>query len=207
MEKITTIQGVNKLKQIIVLVFIITSLSGKEFSSLKYSGFGLDVGENGSGLSYNRTWFKNKKLYFVGELRVFDAKHPDEIVMQDYYTGRAYKFNNINLVLFPLFSGVKYYPFVGKIANNFSPFFSIKFGPILVLDGAETGSFKQKWYNNVQYYRSWGGSLGLGADVLTSNNTILTVRVGYDMLPMSQEIDGRDDYSGALVRFGFNWKK
>ena len=41
-------------------------LFGQELSSLNYSGFGLDVGESGSGLSYNRTWFKNKKLYFIG---------------------------------------------------------------------------------------------------------------------------------------------
>ena len=27
------------------------------------------------------------------------------------------------------------------------------------------------------------------------------------MLPMPQEIDGRNKYSGALVRFGYNWKK
>ena len=172
-----------------------------------YSGFGLDVGESGAGLSYNRTWFKDKKLSFVGEIRLYDAKHPDEIIMQDYYTGRSYKFNNINLLLLPLFSGIKYYPFVGKIANNFSPFFSIKIGPILILDGAESGSFKQTWYDNLQYHHSWGGFFGLGGDVLTSNNTILTVRVGYDMLPMPQEIDGRNKYSGALVRFGYNWKK
>ena len=195
------------MRQIIFIVFFISTLFGQEFSSLNYSGFGLDVGESGSGLSYNQTWFKDKKLYFIGELRMFDAKHPDEIIMQDYYTGRAYKFNNINLLLFPLFSGIKYYPFVGKIANNFSPFLSIKAGPILILDGAESGSFKQKWYDNVQYYHSWGGFFGLGGDVLTSNNTILTVRVGYDMLPMPQKIDGRNKYSGALVRFGFNWKK
>ena len=195
------------MKHLFIIISFISCLLGQEFSSLKYSGFGLDVGESGSGLSYNQTWFKNKKLYFIGEIRIFDAKHPDEIIMQDYYTGRAYKFNNINLLLLPLFSGVKYYPFVGKIANNFSPFLSLKFGPILILDGAESGSFKQKWYENIQYYRSWGGFFGVGADVVTSNNTILTVRVGYDELPMPQEIDGRTKYSGALVRFGFNWKK
>lgn len=184
-----------------------SSVFAQEYSSLNYSGFGLDVGESGAGLSYNRTWFKDKKLSFVGEIRLYDAKHPDEIIMQDYYTGRSYKFNNINLLLLPIFSGIKYYPFVGKIANNFSPFFSIKIGPILILDGAESGSFKQTWYDNLQYHHSWGGFFGLGGDVLTSNNTILTVRVGYDMLPMPQEIDGRNKYSGALVRFGYNWKK
>ena len=195
------------MRQIIIITFFITYLFGQEFSSFSYSGFGLDVGESGSGLSYSRTWFKNKKLYFIGEIRVFDAKHPDEIIMQDYYTGRAYKFNNINLLLLPLFSGLKYYPFVGKIANNFSPFINIKFGPIFILDGAENGSFKQKWYDKVEFYRSWGGFLGIGADIINSNNTILTVRVGYDELPMPQKIDGRNKYSGALVRFGFNWKK
>ena len=153
------------MRQIIIITFFITYLFGQEFSSFSYSGFGLDVGESGSGLSYSRTWFKNKKLYFISEIRVFDAKHPDEIIMQDYYTGRAYKFNNINLLLLPLFSGLKYYPFVGKIANNFSPFINIKFGPIFILDGAENGSFKQKWYDKVEYYRSWGGFFGIGADI------------------------------------------
>jgi len=75
------------------------------------------------------------------------------------------------------------------------------------LDGAESGTFKEKWINNLDYYFTLGGYFGVGADLLTSNRTILSIRVGYDILPMKMQIDGSDQYNGALVRFGFNWKK
>jgi hypothetical protein len=176
-------------------------------SSFNYTGFGLDVGENGSGIFFNRTWSKSEELCFISEIRIFDVKHPDEIIIQDYYTNRSYKFNDINLLLLPLFSGVKYYPFVGKIANNFSPFVSAKAGPLLALDGGESGTFKEKWNTNLDYYFTLGGYFGIGADLLMSNSTILSIRVGYDILPMKGQIDGSDQYNGALVRFGYNWKK
>ena len=179
----------------------------QSLSSLNYSGFGLDVGERGSGIFFNRTWSKSEELCFISEIRIFDVKHPDEIIIQDYYTGRGYKFNDINLMLLPMFLGSKYYPFVGKIADNFSPFVSAKAGPILALDGAESGTFREKWNTNLDYYFTLGGYFGVGADLLTSNSTILSIRVGYDILPMKGKIDGNDQYNGMLVRFGFNWKK
>ncbi len=195
------------MKKITYYLILISSLSSQSISSFSYNGFGLDVGEKGSGLFLNRTWSNSEKLCFISEIRIFDVKHPDEIIIQDYYTGRGYKFNDINLLLLPLFSGAKYYPFVGKIANNFAPFVSVKAGPILSLDGAESGTFKEKWITNLEYYFTLGGYFGVGADVLTSNRTILSIRVGYDILPMKGQIDGSDQYNGALVRFGFNWKK
>ena len=195
------------MKKITYYLILISSLSSQSISSFSYNGFGLDVGERGSGLFLNRTWSNSEKLCFISEIRIFDVKHPDEIIIQDYYTGRGYKFNDINLLLLPLFSGAKYYPFVGKIANNFAPFVSVKAGPILSLDGSESGTFKEKWITNLEYYFTLGGYFGVGADVLTSNRTILSIRVGYDILPMKGQIDGSDQYNGALVRFGFNWKK
>ena len=188
-------------------MILISSLSSQSLSSLNYTGFGLDVGERGSGIFFNRTWSISEELCFISEIRIFDAKHPDEIIIQDYYTGRGYKFNDINLIILPLFVGAKYYPFVGKFANNFAPFVSAKTGPILTLDGAESGTFKEKWITNLDYYFTLGGYFGVGVDLLTSNSTILSVRVGYDILPMDGKIDGSDQYNGALVRFGFNWKK
>ena len=195
------------MKKITYYLILISSLSSQSISSFSYNGFGLDVGEKGSGLFLNRTWSNSEKLCFISEIRIFDVKHPDEIIIQDYYTNRSYKFNDINLLLLPLFSGVKYYPFVGKIANNFAPFVSAKVGPLLILDGAESGTFKEKWNTNLDYYFTLGGYFGVGADLLTSNSTILSIRVGYDILPMKGKIDGSDQYNGALVRFGYNWKK
>jgi len=195
------------LKKITYCLILISSLSSQSLSLLNYTGFGLDVGERGSGIFFNRTWSQSEELCFISEIRIFDVIHPDEIIIQDYYTNRSYKYNSINLLLIPLFSGAKYYPFVGKIANNFAPFVSVKAGPILSLDGAESGTFKEKWITNLDYYFTLGGYFGVGADVLTSNRTILSIRVGYDILPMKGQIDGSDQYNGALVRFGFNWKK
>ena len=197
----------SQVKKFTYYFILISSLSAQSLSSLNYTGFGLDVGERGSGIFFNRTWSNGEELCFISEVRIFDAKHPDEIIIQDYYTNRAYKFNDINLILLPLFVGVKYFPFVGKIANNFAPFLSAKVGPILILDGAENGTFKEKWFTNSDQHFTWGGYFGIGSDLLTTNSTILSVRVGYDILPMKGNIDGSDQYNGALVRFGFNWKK
>ena len=96
------------MKKITYFLILISSLSSQSISSLKYNGFGLDVGERGSGLFFNRTWSNSEKLCFISEIRIFDVKHPDEIIIQDYYTGRGYKFNDINLLLLPFFSGAKY---------------------------------------------------------------------------------------------------
>ena len=52
------------MKKIILIFFLVSSVFAQEYSSLNYSGFGLDVGESGAGLSYNRTWFKDKKSDF-----------------------------------------------------------------------------------------------------------------------------------------------
>ena len=52
-------------------------------SSLNYTGFGLDVGESGSGIFYNRRWSKSEELCFISEIRIFDVKHPDEIIIKD----------------------------------------------------------------------------------------------------------------------------
>jgi hypothetical protein len=84
---------------------------------------------------------------------------------------------------------------------------SAKAGPLLALDGGESGTFKEKWNTNLDYYFTLGGYFGIGADLLMSNSTILSIRVGYDILPMKRQIDGSDQYNGALVRFGYNWKK
>ena len=193
------------LKQLIALGF--PSLLVAQFSNV-HEGFGLDIGSNGSGIFFSRHYTHESGKYSLsGELRFYDIKASDETIVYDWYYNQYQSVGGKSLLLVPFFLGSNYYPFAGKIANNFSPFINIKFGPIFILDGAENGSFKQKWYDKVEYYRSWGGFFGIGADIINSNNTILTVRVGYDELPMPQKIDGRNKYSGALVRFGFNWKK
>ena len=64
----------------------------------------------------------------------------------DYWTNQYTTISGQNLILMPFMVGVNYHPFAGEIANNFSPFITIRGGTTFAIDGKEgSGSYKQKW--------------------------------------------------------------
>ena len=173
---------------------------------LSYYGFGLDIGSSGSGLFINaQIPYNSKKISFNGELRFYDIKDPNESMVYDPYYGTTRTIGGISLVMIPMFAGINYYPFVDKIQNNFSPFFACRGGGVFTLNGAEEGSFRNRWKNTDTQF-TLGGFLGTGVEFNMYGQTIISPMVGYEFLPLKDKADGEDDYSGMLIHISFNRK-
>ena len=188
---------------IVFLLFTpVILLSQVEFS---HQGFGLDIGSNGSGFFYNRMYSNpNNSFNLIGEFRLYDIKGPDETIVFNNYSGQQYTVGGQNLILLPSFFGINFHPFINKIENNFSPFISIRSGPIFAIDGKEgTKSFNEKW-SGANTHWSIGGFFGGGVEFRWLNNTSISVQFGFDYLPLSKFADGNKDYSGFLLHAAFN---
>ena len=168
------------------------------------NGFGLDIGSSGSGMFIMRNYVHaSEKLALNGELRFYDIKAEDETIVYDYRTGQYKSVGGKSLVMLPVFFGGNYYPFVGKIENNFSPFIAIKGGVVTTVDGEESGTFSERWKkSDIQF--SPGGFLGVGIDFKIVGQSFVMVMVGFEYLPLKKEADGKKDYSGFLIHLSFN---
>ena len=168
------------------------------------NGFGLDIGSTGSGIFIMRNYIHaSEKLALNGEVRFYDIKADDETIVYDYYTGQYKSVGGKSLVMFPVFVGGNYYPFVGKIENNFSPFFSIKGGMVTTVDGDEFGTFSERW-KNPDTQISPGGFIGIGIDLKMVGQSSVSTMVGLEFLPLNEHADGQNNYSGFLIHLSFN---
>ena len=188
------------------LVFFILSsnLVFGNFSNNRY-GAGLDIGSKGSGFFFNYLIGNmDKNLDIVFEARYFDIKGETEMYVYDYWTNQYTTISGQNLILMPFMVGVNYHPFAGQIANNFSPFITIRGGTTLAIDGEEdvTG-YKQKW-GNAKTHWSPAGFIGGGIEFRWYSQSSIAIHIGSDILKLSQKADEKDDYSGLLIHIAFN---
>ena len=187
----------------IFLFFFYCSLLVANFDE-SHNGFGIDIGKSGSGIFFTRQILHESEIIsFNGELRLYDIKSSNESVYYNQFTGRMESIGGKSLFMVPVFLGANYYPFVGKIENNFSPFITLRVGGVLSFDGKETGSFKERW-EKPDIYLNEGGFLGLGIDFKMVGQTSVSVMLGIELLPLSTEIDQMRDYSGTLIHISFN---
>ena len=188
------------------LVFFILSsnLVFGNFSNNRY-GAGLDIGSKGSGFFFNYLIGNmEKNLDVVFEARYFDIKGETEMYVYDYWTNQYTTISGQNLILMPFMVGVNYHPFAGQIANNFSPFITIRGGTPLAIDGKEgSGSYKQKWIKAKTHW-SPAGFVGVGIEFRWYSQTSVVLHIGSDILKLSEQADDRDDYSGLLIHIAFN---
>ena len=124
----------------------------------------MDIGSSGSGIFIMRNYGHSSERYSLnGELRYYDIKGDDETIVVDY-KGQYKTLGGKSLFMLPAFIGANYYPFVGKIENNFSPFITVKGGMLTTVNGREFGSFIERWKNSMK-------SLGRGGRVVTCGST------------------------------------
>ena len=195
------IHRVTKLKIITFLIFL-SNLWGN--FDQHYFGFGLDIGSSGSGIFINGVTKHSAKYFSLNaELRFYDIKDPNETPVYNPYYGNTRTVGGISLLMLPCFIGLNYYPFVNKIENNFSPFITAKVGSILTIDGAEEGSFSNRW-KNYKTQISPGGFFGCGIDFNLYGQTTVSTMVGREILPLRYNADGESDYSGMLIHIAFN---
>ena len=186
-----------------ILNFAFISILCGQFEQ-PYYGFGLDIGSSGSGFFINGQMLHNSKKYSLNaEFRFYDIKDPNESMVYDPYYNTTRTIGGISLIMLPIFIGSNYYPFVNKIDNNFSPFIAMRVGGLFTLNGAEVGSFRERW-KNVETQFTMGGFLGFGIDFKLYGQTTVSPMVGYEILPLENEADGQKDYSGMLIHIAFN---
>jgi len=174
-----------------------------EFSSVT-NGVGIDIGSSGSGIFITRHLTHESEKYGLnGEIRFYDIKAKEETIVYDYYSNQYKTVGGKSLFMMPTFVGGLYYPFAGKIANNFSPFLSLKGGAVLTLDGEEIGTFTERW-SNPDFQITPGGFIGLGIDFKWVNQSSVKLSVGMELLPLKYKADNETDYSGLLIHISFN---
>ena len=193
----------NYKKTIIFIVYLIPVLLLGQFNE-RYRGFGLDIGSSGSGVFITfSSLHSSEKISLNSELRFYDIKAPDETLVYDYYSGQTRNAGGISLVMFPAFVGVNYYPFAGKIENNFSPFITTRGGLVFTIDGKETGSFKNRWTSAKTQF-SPGGFIGAGVDFKMVGQTFVSTMFGLEIIKLNEAADSVEDYSGFLIHLSFN---
>ena len=169
-----------------------------------FNGFGLDIGSSGSGMFITRHLTHTSEIYSLnGELRFYDIKADDETIVYDYYTGQYQSVGGKSLFMMPLLIGANYYPFTGKIENNFSPFITARAGAVLTVDGKEFGTFSERW-KNPDTQISPGGFIGIGIDLKMVGQSSVSTMVGLELLPLNEQADGQNNYSGFLIHLSFN---
>lgn len=168
-------------------------------------GAGLDVGSRGSGVFFNYLHGNNKKNFdFIGEVRYFDIKGETESIVYDNWTNQYITISGQNLLFIPVLVGFNYHPFAGKIANNFSPFVTIRGGLNLSVDGKEgNGSYKKIW-RKAETQWSPIAFFGGGVEFRWYNQSSVALHIGSDIIKLKKEADQKKDYSGLLIHISFN---
>ena len=192
------------MKLLLPLIFIIVNFIFSTSSNNRV-GAGLDIGSKGSGIFFNYLSGNNKKNFdFVGELRYFDIKGETESIVYDYWTNQYVTISGQNLLFIPFLVGFNYHPFAGQIANNFSPFITIRGGLNLTIDGKEgNGSYKKIWRKAKTHWSS-AGFIGGGIEFRWYNQSSVALHIGSDIIKLKQEADQKKDYSGLLIHISFN---
>jgi len=186
----------------LICILLLSLLMGKTTNP---SSFGIATGSHGWGISYQRILKSNVNSEINFEFRFYDVKGTDEFPISTNYGTET--INEKSLVISPVFAGFRYYPFEGKIENNFSPFVTLKAGPLFIFDGnEEITSFFERW-KKAETHVAFGGHAGIGVKFLRSNVSSISVSAGLDIFPMNGTIDDQSQYNGFLLQFEFSWWK
>ena len=190
------------MKRLAFIIIVIT-LGYGQISSAK-QGVGLNIGDRGAGIFYHRN-IKSYNVFKLGAtIRWLDIRPPEEIPAYNYYTGRYENKNTVSLAIFPLFGTINFYPFEGKIANNFSPYISTKFGLVLVLDAdATVNSFSDRWFNADSKF-TYGGNIGIGVEFRQPGKFHYSIEFTYDLIPLSSTIDDYSNLNGTVLSFSIH---
>ena len=190
-------------QQIGIFYFLLSSVMIYGQFNQNYYGFGLDIGSSGSGVFVTgQSIYDTEKFSLNGEIRFYDIKANNETVVYNPYYGQWESVGGTSLIMIPIFIGFNFYPFVGKIENNFSPFITLRSGYVISLDGKEIGTFKERW-KNAETKIAPGGFFGLGIDFRMYGQTSVSTMVGMEVLPLKGVIDYYDNH-GLLIHIAFN---
>ena len=167
--------------------------------------FGGMMGTRGFGVIFSGNWQIKRDMTVGFETRYYDIKNDTELPVYDPYTGNSYNVGDKALFMIPIYGTMKWFPFEGKIANNFSPFVEIKLGPTLAIDGKEDSrKFSERW-GNAGTITTYGAQIVFGVAFLQMGGSTISPSIGYEYLPMGEKVDGRTNYNGTVVNITFTF--
>ncbi len=182
----------------LAFIIIVISLGYGQVISTKH-GVGLNIGERGAGIFYHRHIKSYDNIKLGATIRWLDIRPPEEIPSYNIFTSQVENKNIVSLVIFPLFGTINYYPFEGKIANNFSPFVSIKLGPILIFDAdVNIESFSERWSNADSKF-TYGGNIGVGVEFRQPGKVHYSIEFSYDLIPLNSTISKYNNLDGIVL--------
>ena len=182
----------------ILTILIWSIIISNNFAQMK-KGVGLTTGTQGSGIHFIGDWKLNKKIFYGFEVRYFDIKNETEIPVYNQYTGQYINIGDKALVLLPFYATVRWLPFEGKIANNFSPFVQLKGGPLLAIDGNESyRKFNARW-RKAPTFTSYGAQVVIGVSFLQMGGSSISPSIGFEFLPMGRTVDDKKRYDGTTI--------
>ncbi|HIB34133.1 MAG TPA: hypothetical protein EYO27_03855 [Candidatus Marinimicrobia bacterium] len=187
----------------IIIMFCIGMLVTIGNAQMK-KGLGFMFGTRGGGFIFSGQWQVKPDLLTGFEARLYDIKNDEELPVYNYYTGQYLNVGDRALFMVPVFGTVKWLPYEGKIANNFSPFVELKLGPVLAVDGKEEFQKWSKRWGKASTIITYGGQIVFGILFLQTGGSAISPSIGYEFLPMGIEVDGRKNYSGAAINITFS---
>jgi hypothetical protein len=191
------------MKKIIIFITIGMMISIGQAQMKK--GIGPMLGTRGVGIIFSGQWQIKSNIITGFETRFYDIKNDSELPGYNQFTGQTLNVGDKALFMVPLFGTVRWLPFEGKIANNFSPFAEMKLGPILAVDGDEdTRKFSNRW-GKAGTIMTYGIQVAFGVDFLQMGGSAISPSIGYEYLPMGKEVDGRTNYNGTVVNITFTF--
>ena len=176
------------MKKLITILFLLNLFS--PIHSQFKRGLGFGTGTWGSGFHFSGEWQLDDDKYYGFEIRFIDIKNEEELPVYNPYTGNSFNVGDKALIMFPIYAKIRYLPFEGKIANNFSPFIELKLGPNFAIDGdGDARRFADRW-KGAPSHTSYGGQIVMGAAFLQMSGAVISPSIGYEFLPFGQSIDG-----------------
>ncbi len=190
------------MKRLALIIILISLVSG-QVNNTKH-GAGLNIGDRGAGIFYHRTIKSFENIKIGATIRWLDIRPAEEISSYNPYTGRYENINTVSLAIFPLFGTINYYLFVGKIANSFLPYLSIKLGPVLILDAdADIKSFSERWFNADTKF-TYGGNIGIGVEFRQPRKIHYSIEFSYDLISLSSAIGNYTNLNGTVLSFSIH---
>ena len=140
------------LSKTTVSLLILIIISSTLFSQEKNHNINFIFANNGYGFGYELDKFLRDDLSIGADLRFYDIR-ADEYPIYDPFYNQYKIIGEKNIIMLPLYFKLNYYPFQGKIANNFEPYILFSFGSMISIDGDENiKSFNQLCNNIIKFY-------------------------------------------------------
>ena len=182
-----------------IIIFIIIGMMISIGQAQMKKGIGPMLGTRGYGIIFSGQWQIKSNIITGFETRFYDIKNDSELPGYNRFTGQTLNVGDKALLMIPIFGTVRWLPYEGKIANNFSPFMEMKLGPILAVDGNEdTRKFSNRW-GKAGTIMTYGIQVAFGVSFLQMGGSTISPSIGYEYLPMGKEVDGRTNYNGTVV--------